>query len=189
MSQVASMVPPVLTCLIGRQLGPDIVSFDHFDLRDLAASLLKRLCDKYSTMAHGLRPRLARSCLKTFLDPKKPFGSHYGAILGLRAVGGAEVVRKLIVPNLKNYEEVLKEDLQEGSIKKAEADKVIAALIGSLGLLVEDGAPMTNGHTEQAAEQMKEQLAEKIGEVVGEQIADSGHFPLARAILDESFDF
>ena len=183
------MVPPVLTCLIGRQLGSGIGSLDHFDLRDLAASLLKRLCDKYSGMAHGLRPRLARSCLKTFLDPKKPLGSHYGAILGLRAVGGAEVVRKLIVPNLKSYEEVLKEDLQEGSMKKAEADKVVFALIGSLGSLVDDNVPMTNGHSEEAAEQMKAQLIEKVGEVIGERVADSGQLPLARALLNESFEF
>ena len=137
----------------------------------------------------GLRPRLARSCLKTFLDPKKSFGSHYGTILGLRAVGGAEIVRKLIIPNLKTYEEVLKDDLQEGSMKKAEAEKVVAALVGSLGLLVDDTMPMMNGHTEQAAEQLKGQLIDKIGEVVGERIADAGHLPLARAILDESFDF
>lgn len=186
---VASMVPPVLTCLIGRQLGTGIGSLDHFDLRDLAASLLKHLCDKYSPMAHGLRPRLARSCLKTFLDPKKSFGSHYGAILGLRAVGGAEIVRKLIIPNLKAYEEVLKEDFQEGSMKKAEAEKVVAALVGSLGLLIDDTMPMMNGYSEQAAEQLKGQLIEKIGEVIGERIADTGHLPLARAILDESFDF
>ncbi len=183
------MVPPVLTCLIGRQLGTGIGSLDHFDLRDLAASLLKHLCDKYSAMAHGLRPRLARSCLKTFLDPKKSFGSHYGAILGIRAVGGAEVVRKLVLPNIRSYEAVLKEDLLEGSVKKAEVEKVIAALVGSLGLLVDDTMPTMNGHSEQAAEQLKIQLIEKIGEVVGERIANAGHLPLVKAILDESFEF
>jgi transcription initiation factor TFIID subunit 6 len=181
------MVPPVLTCLIGRHLGTGIGTLDHFDLRDLAASILKHLCNKYSKTSHGLRPRLARSCLKTFLDPKKPFGSHYGAILGLRAVGGAEIVRQLIVPNLKSYEEVLKEDLQDGGIKKAEAEKIVAAIVGSLGLLVDDDAPHVNGHSEQAAAQIRAQLIDKVGEVVGNRICDAGHLPLARAVLDESF--
>jgi transcription initiation factor TFIID subunit 6 len=187
--QVQSIVPPVLTCLIGRNLGTGIGTLDHFDLRDLAASIVKHLCDKYSKYSHSLKPRIARSCLKSFLDPKKPFGSHYGAILGLRAVGGAEVVRKLVLPNLKAYEEIFKEDLQEGSIKKAEAEKVVAAIIGSLGMLVDEAVPMTNGHSNQAAEQMTTQLIDKVGEVIGEKIANSGNLRLARAILDETFDF
>ena len=83
----------------------------------------------------------------------------------------------------------MRDELQEGNMKKAEAEKVVAALIGSLGLLVDDNVPMTNGHSEQAAEQVKTELTEKIGEVVGTRISDAGHLPLARAVLDENFDF
>jgi len=178
------MVPPVLTCLIGRNLGTGIGSLDHFDLRDLAASLLHHLCNKYSKYSHNLKPRLARSCLKTFLDPKKPFGSQYGAILGLRAIGGAEVVRQLILPNLKAYEELLKDELQENSLKKAEADKVVAAILDALGTLVDDDLPMLNGHSEDAAADVRTKLIEKVGEVIGNKIADSGHTQLAKAVLD-----
>lgn len=177
------MVPAVLTCLIGRNLGSG-QSLDHFDLRDLAASLLHHLCHKYSKYSHNLKPRLARSCLKTFLDPKKPFGSHYGAILGLKAVGGAEVVRQLILPNLKHYEEVLKEELQENSPKKAEAEKVFNAIMTTLSILVDDDAPMINGHASENSPEMRVKLVDKVGDVIGNRIADSGHTPLAKAVLD-----
>ena len=85
--QIASLVPPILTCLIGRQLGGTADLSEQFALRDLAAALLGLIATKYSHSSHTLKPRLARSCLKTLLDPSKPFGAHYGAIIGLHAVG------------------------------------------------------------------------------------------------------
>ncbi|KAJ9644247.1 histone H4-like TAF Taf6, SAGA complex subunit [Knufia peltigerae] len=184
---VASMVPPVLTCLIGRTLGSGIGSLDHYDLRDLAASLLGHLCNKYSKHSHNLKPRLARSCLKTFLDPTKPLGSHYGAILGLKAIGGAEVVRQLIVPNLKAYGELLEEDITTEGMKKPEAEKVMNAILNALGTLVDDDVPTMNGHSAEALNNMRTRLVEKVGPVVGNRIADSGHTRLAKAVLDDTF--
>lgn len=181
------MVPPVLTSLIGRTLGTGIGALDHYDLRDLAASLLGHLCNKYGKYSHNLRPRLARSCLKTFLDPKKPYGSHYGAILGLKAIGGAEVVRQLILPNVKAYGELLEEDMQDSSVKKAEAEKVVSAMLNALGTLLEDDVPMMNGHSDESLANLRTRLIEKLGEVIGGRIADSGHTPFAKAVLEGDF--
>jgi transcription initiation factor TFIID subunit 6 len=178
------MIPPVLTCLIGRTLGTGIGALDHYDLRDLSASLLGHLCNRYSQYSHNLKPRLARSCLKTFLDPKKPYGSHYGAILGLKAIGGAEVVRQLILPNIKAYGDILEEDIQEGSVKKAEAERVMTAILNALGTLVDDDVPMMNGHSEESAANMRNKLVDKLGEVVGGRVADSGYMKLAKAVLE-----
>ena len=149
---------------------------------------------KYGKFSHGLKPRLARSCLKTFLDPKKPFGSHYGAILGLKAVGGAEVIRKLVVPNLKTYsDELLKPALEEdnGSVQKAEAEKVVAAIVDALGTMVDVDVPIPtmNGHSEHVAAEVKEKLVDKIGDVIGTRIGEIGHLPLMKAVLDSTFDF
>ena len=190
---VASLVPPVLTCLTGRHLGTaaQTPSLSQFDLRDLAASLLKHLCDRYSKSSHSLKPRLARSCLKTFLDPKKPMGSHYGAVLGLRAVGGAEVVRKLIVPNLKAFEEILTENVgnaDDGTVKRSECDRVIAAIIDALGTLVDRHVPTMNGHSEQAAEELNTKVEDVVGAVIGGRIVDSGHLPLMKALVESEFD-
>lgn len=188
---VASMIPPVLTCLTGRNLGPGAAAnaganaagsspLDHFELRDLAASLLKHLCSKYTKFSHNLKPRLARTCLKTFLDPRKTLGAHYGAILGFGAVGGGEVVRSLVVPNLKEYEDVLREPLSgaEGDIKKAEAERVIGAVMKVLETLSSDDVPTTNGHSSADEDALKE----KVGEIIAAKVMDDVR--LARAILE-----
>ncbi|KAK5940950.1 histone H4-like TAF Taf6, SAGA complex subunit [Knufia obscura] len=195
---VASIIPPVLTCLTGRNLGPgpnpaptsaagsNGSPLDHFELRDLAASLLKHVCNKYAKFAHGLKARLARSCLKTFLDPRRTLGAHYGAILGFGAVGGAEVVRNLVLLNLKEYEEVLRGPLSggEGDIKKAEAEKVVSAIMRVLQILIEDDVPMMNGHASADEAAVRDQLVSKIGEVFGSRVADGPDHRLPRAILN-----
>ncbi|KAL3478449.1 S-adenosylmethionine decarboxylase [Aspergillus californicus] len=143
---IASLVPPILTCLIGRQLGGTVDLSEQFALRDLSASLLGLIASKYSHSSHTLKPRLARSCLKTLLDPSKPFGAHYGAIIGLKSVGGPEAVRVLIIPNLPTYGELLKDGLADENNRKPEAEHVLAVLLGVLGSLKESATPLTNGH-------------------------------------------
>jgi len=118
------------------------------------------------------------------LDPKKPLGSHYGAILGLRAVGGAEAVRQLILPNLKAYGELLQEGQQDGSKRPEEIDKVLSAIINSLGTLVDDDFPMLNGHSEESAREQRTKLVDKLGEVIGGRIAESSHRQLAKVVLE-----
>jgi len=134
---VASLVPPVLTCLIGRQLGGNADLSEQYVLRDLAASLLGQIAKKYSHASHTLKPRLARSCLKNFLDPAKPFGTHYGAIIGLHAIGGSDVVRELIVPNYNTYKSLLLEAINEDGPRRPEAEKVLSALEVLLATLPE----------------------------------------------------
>jgi transcription initiation factor TFIID subunit 6 len=117
----------------------------------------------------------------------------------LHAIGGAEVVRSLIVPNLKEFEVVLKEEIRgEGSsngngigagVKKAEAEKVVQVILGVLWSLVEGeergkDVEMVNGHSEAAMEEMRGRLVDKVGELVGTRIADSGHVQLAKAVLE-----
>jgi transcription initiation factor TFIID subunit 6 len=178
------MIPSVLTCLIGRTLGSGIGSLDHFDLRDLAASLLSHLCRKYSKSSKTLKPRLARSCLKNFLDPKKPFGTHYGAILGLSAAGGPDAVRVLIVLNLKEFEGLIRDEIESNGARQAEAEKVLVAIFNVLGTLVDDSLPLMNGHTNEGAAELRRKLTESVGDLIGNRIADSGHVPLAKAVLE-----
>lgn len=186
---VASLVPPVLTCMIGRTLGQSTSNtspLDHFNLRELAASLLKHLCQKYAKYSHNLKPRLARSCLKTFLDPRKPLGSHYGAILGFEAIGGGEIVRSLVVPNLKEYEEILQAALSgsEGDVKRAEGETVVNAIMRVLAHMMEEDVPYTNGQLQTDASVLTDQLVEKVGEVIGRRIVDSGNTALAKSLLE-----
>ncbi|OJD15498.1 hypothetical protein AJ78_04262 [Emergomyces pasteurianus Ep9510] len=220
---VPSLIPPVLTCLIGRQLGSSSTApttsnsgtglsdpLEHFALRDVSASLISMIARKYSHSSHTLRPRLARTFLKNFLDPGKPLGTHYGAIIGLQSIGGADVVRELIVPNLRTYEVVLKDatatsatttttstttTMATGSdegVRRLEAEKVIGVILAVLGTLVDDeqqqqqqrGAGMlTNGVSEDGKAELSGRLAEKVGEVVAGRILEGGQVALANVIL------
>ena len=174
----------MLTCLISQKLGSGSPgSTDHYPLRDLAAALLHRLCTKYSRFAHNLKPRLLHVCLKNFLTPKKPLGTYYGAIIGLHAVGGPEIVRTMIIPNLKSFEELYRDDLENnGSGKREEAEKVVSAILTSLHSLVDEDMPIMNGHSDEAAANIQSYLVDKVGEVIGSKVAESGYTPLIRAV-------
>ncbi|KAI9777250.1 MAG: hypothetical protein M1839_008980 [Geoglossum umbratile] len=186
---VASIIPPILTCLIGRRLGDPTNPLAHFSLRDLAASLILAITKKYATSSHTLKPRLARTLLKNFLDPYKPLGVHYGAICGLQAIGGPEVVKVLIVPNLKTYEEVVRDELvggdDEGGVRRAEAEMVVRAVVKAVGSLEgarKDGVRLTNGWV--PGEETRERLVEIVGEVVGGRIWELERWGLVRAIVE-----
>ncbi len=141
------------------------------------------IANKYSHSSHTLKPRLARSFLKNFLDPGKPFGTHYGAIIGLHAIGGSDVVRELIIPNLKTYEMLLKEASTEEGIRKMEAEKVTGVILAVLPLCQDERIPLTNGCSAAAAEELQGQLAEKVGDLIASRILESGQVRLARGIL------
>lgn len=198
------MVPPVLTCCTGKHLGPTShqapsnassetlngnnvnghaqASYKHFDIRKIAASLLQRMCRQYSSSNQGLKTRIARSCLKSFLDPNKPLGTHFGALEALRRVTGSEGVRMLILPNLKIYDEVLAEALADES-KKGEAQRVLAVILQCLDEMERvRGASRANGFANM--EGLKERLTDKVGEVVADSLIKSQRSSVAQAILE-----
>lgn len=176
--QVASIVPPILTCLIGKRLG-DPTTQAHFQLRDFAASLIKLVCKRFGDSSHTLRPRLTRTCLKHFMDPSKPLGTHYGALIGLAAIGGREAVRILVVPNIKLYEDVIRPALDDDSGKKQEAEMVVNSIVKVLKLLEED--VVTTGTV---GDGELEKLKAKIGDIVAERVWKEGREVLVRGILD-----
>lgn len=177
---ITGFVPPVLTCLIGKSLGSlsDSVAAST-ELRDLAASLVMALARKHGKSITTLKPRLARTLLKAFLDPNKSFGAHYGAIMGLLGLVGSEGVRVLILPNLKLYNNLLVEGLADES-RKEEAQMVVMALLKAIDLLSRDAIPMMNGIVPE--ENMREMLTEKIGDVLASRIANQPKF--AKAVLE-----
>ena len=181
---VASLVPSVLTCLIGKHLGNPTTDGPgaHFALRDLAASLLSYIAKKYGQSASTLKPRIARSCLKAFLDSHKPFGTHYGSVLGLQGIAGAAGVRTLILPNLKAYDLVLKPGLADEQ-NREQAEMVAHVLIKALETLEKDTVPAMNGHPE--GESLKTRLVDTIGEVMGSRVYDMGRPNLASAVLEK----
>jgi transcription initiation factor TFIID subunit 6 len=153
---------------------------EQFALRDMAASLLSLIAQKYSHSSHMLKPRLVRSCLKTFLDPSKPFGAHYGAVIGLQSVGGPDVIRVLVVPNLNDYSKLLSDGLDDAARRPA-AERVLTALLSVLASLRGKQA-LTNGHT--VTDDVHSRLADKIGDLFAARIVEAGEVQLAHIILE-----
>lgn len=145
------------------------------------------IAKKYSHSSHTLKPRLARTFLKNFLDPGKPFGTHYGAIIGLHAIGGADVIRELVLPNLPTYELVLKDvsSSSDEGLRKLESEKVIDVLLAVLKTLESDKPPtaIVNGHSTEISDAQQKQLTAKIGDVLAERIVASGQVRLVNAIV------
>lgn len=112
-----------------------------------------------------------------------PLGTHYGAILGLKAIGGAEVVRALIVPNLGEYDRLMLREAFEDDAKRREVEMVIGAVVEALGTLEDEGPAMANGFANGDGE-MGDKLQAKIGELVGGRILDLGRPRLVKAILE-----
>ena len=198
---IASIVPPILTCLIGRRLGSGTSAdpLAHFALRDISASLLLAIARKYGKSSHTLKPRLARTCLRHFLDPNKLFGSHYGALVGLQGLTGPEGVRTLVLPNLKDYEaHVLKDGMAADEGRKSEAKMVVKAIMAGLESLEQDaktllregdnvngdrGGGYDNGSTEDEKKRERGKLVEMVGETIADAILQTGRRSLIRAVL------
>lgn len=182
---VPSVVPSVLTCLVGKHLGDPAKDgpTTHFALRDYAGSLLSSIARKYSPSSSTLKPRIARSCLKHFLDSHKPFGTHYGALLGLTMIAGATGIRALVLPNLKTYDPHLQEGLKDES-KREQAEYVVHAIMRALDLLEQDAIGMAhaNGHPEGDA--LKARLVDAVGEAIGAKVFESGRQTLVNAVLE-----
>ena len=183
---VASLIPPILTCLIGRHLGgedssPEKIK-EKYHLRDLAASLLNKIVIKYGKSSGELQTRLTRTCLKAFLEPVRTLGEHYGAVIGIINVGGAPAVTSLIIPNLKPFEYVLNKE-REGVASEIGIKMLIAALMKAVmmlsppeGMRITNG---TNGHSEEGR-----QVEEYLGSVIGGRVAASGNHALVKAVLE-----
>jgi|SRR5579862_577608 transcription initiation factor TFIID subunit 6 len=130
-------MPSILTCLIAKRLGDPLRSTakETYALRDFAASVLSLVLQRFSASYSTLKPRITRALLKAYLDNKKPFTTHYGAITGLRVMG-REVVRTLVVPNLKIYGEVLLQPaLSDVDVsQRFDAEKVLDAIMVMLSV-------------------------------------------------------
>jgi transcription initiation factor TFIID subunit 6 len=182
---VAALTPPVLTCIIGRNLGPDGVDNlkEQYQLRDLAASIMGRMAGKFTSSSLSLQPRLARTFLRAFLDPGATAGEHYGAILGLAAIGGPEGVRTLILPNLRPYEWVILKAHNERGPADEGATMIIAAIIKAITSIADDPALMAKVSGETDADDGPA-LEAYLGTVIGSRVARYGNRKLNKLILE-----
>lgn len=188
---VSALIPAILTCVVGKHLGA--ASKDqgegHYALRAFSSSLLLRIAQKYGDSSSTLKPRIARACLKHFLDSHKPYGTHYGAVLGLTVIAGSAGVRSLILPNLQAYDLHLQEGLKDDA-KRPHALKVVEAIVSALELLEQDAikynTAQTNGHPE--GEALKERLNELLGAAIAQAVLDKDRPTLVYAVLEKEVE-
>lgn len=99
------IMPNIVSCIVGKRLceHPDE---DHWSLRDFAAELAAQLCIRYGATYQTLQPRYIKTLLKASLDSSKPVQTVYGAIAGMKAVGG-QVTTHFLVKNLPLFDQYL----------------------------------------------------------------------------------
>ena len=95
------------------------------------------------------------------------------------------MVHALILPNLKTYEAVIRDEITTDGPNRAEADMVLGAILASLRTLEDDRAEMPNGQTGGGGEELKAKLIDKLGELVGTKVFELDRPQLARAVLGE----
>ena len=181
---VANLVPGILTCLLGRKLGADGLDNlkEQYQLRDLAASLLSQISTKFAKSSQELQPRVARTCLKYLLDPTRSLGEHYGAVAGIRAIGGPSAVQTLILPNLKAYEALLIKAQNERGQNDETVRMMIAGIMHAITSITDESHILTNGMNGNAAEASL--VEEYLGTVIGSRVVALGNHKLNMAILD-----
>ena len=126
------LMPSILTCLVGKTLCVKPLE-DHFSLRDSAASTIAYIIQKFSSSYHNLQPRITKTLFHAYLDTSKPLTTHYGAIIGLEALGPA-TVKMLLLPNISTYLKLLQPELNsENPVRVIEARKCYNALLNIAG--------------------------------------------------------
>ena len=183
----SALCAPVLTCLSGRRLGPENGSDavkEQYQLREVAASLIGQIAQKYSGSNKVLRPKLTRSCLKAFLNPSMPPQVWYGAILGILAAGGPEAIKVLVLPNLKAFDSTMLQPLKEkGEGSRLDFEMVIGAILKATQALA-DGDIIMDGANGTTSDREAGQIKEFLGDIIGERVLRLGNHQINQHVLD-----
>ncbi|XP_063293663.1 TAF6-like RNA polymerase II p300/CBP-associated factor-associated factor 65 kDa subunit 6L [Pelobates fuscus] len=104
---------------------------DHWTLRDYGAGLLSFI-RTHKDLAGALYPQILQSLQKVLGDPVRPLCSHYGAVVGLNALGWM-AVEQVLYPLLPTYWSGLQTVLDDHSMSnaqvKADGHKVYGAIL------------------------------------------------------------
>jgi transcription initiation factor TFIID subunit 6 len=127
------LMPTVLSCVLGKRLCLSATE-DHWSLRRYAARIAASVCRRFGHAYEDLLPRITKTLMRYLVDPQQPLTTHYGAIVGLAALG-RRVTQALLLPQLQLYMVLLEGAMQEGvePAKRTEARQVYHALLTAVG--------------------------------------------------------
>lgn len=180
---------------MSRQLGPDASNqVPTYHLRDYAASIIGLICKRFGETSHSLKSRLAKSFLKNFIDNTKPYPTLYGAILGLSNMGTPDSIRFLILPNVKLFEEFIRDEIQGDGPKKVEAHACLRALVGAIEKLhcPEFEALISGGNAgavnNMSSEAINEKVTDMLGPLCANELIELGDETLMKILVKIGFE-
>ncbi|XP_033927704.1 TAF6-like RNA polymerase II p300/CBP-associated factor-associated factor 65 kDa subunit 6L isoform X2 [Melopsittacus undulatus] len=136
-SYVCSLIGSVMYCVLEPLAASINPLNDHWTLRDYAAMLLSRIFWTHGDLVSGLYHQILLSLQKVLADPVRPLCSHYGAVVGLHALGW-KAVERVLYPHLPTYWTNLQAVLDDYSVSnaqvKADGHKVYGAILPRLPL-------------------------------------------------------
>lgn len=171
---VHALMPCILTLLLAKRIGPSIKDVSDANsqtildaqlaVRGFAAILLEHIIKVYGSSYSTLRPRVTRTLLRALLDPSKPIGTHYGALLGLKYMG-SEVINLILLGNLKMWSKMV---IDEGSLSDYEKDILLRAVLDALRQLKLDEDTMD---VDSKSRELSTTLEEKVGKTIADYIS------------------
>uniref|UniRef100_A0A671XJT9 TAF6-like RNA polymerase II p300/CBP-associated factor-associated factor 65 kDa subunit 6L n=1 Tax=Sparus aurata TaxID=8175 RepID=A0A671XJT9_SPAAU len=156
-SYVRSLVSSVMYCILEPLAASINPLNDHWTLRDYAALLLSHIFWTHGDLVSGLYHQILLSLQKVLSDPVRPLCSHYGAVVGLHALGW-KAVERVLFPHLPAYWANLQAVLDDYSVSnaqvKADGHKVYGAILVAVERLLKMKAlsqPVEGGSSGQPA--------------------------------------
>ncbi|XP_039215859.1 TAF6-like RNA polymerase II p300/CBP-associated factor-associated factor 65 kDa subunit 6L isoform X4 [Crotalus tigris] len=131
-SYVKSLIASVMYCVLEPLAASINPLNDHWTLRDYAALLLGQIFRTHGDLVSSLYHQILLTLQKVLADPVRPLCSHYGAVVGLHALGW-EAVQRVLYPHLSTYWSNLQVVLDDYSVSnaqvKADGHKVYGAIL------------------------------------------------------------
>ncbi|KAF3920191.1 hypothetical protein AA313_de0205301 [Arthrobotrys entomopaga] len=180
------LCPPILTCMLAKQLGENAQDqLSTYPLRDKAASIIGIICKRFGESSHELKSRLARSLLKAFMDNTKPPATWYGAIIGLSSMGVLDAIRYLVLPNVKIFEEFIRDEINGDGPKKEECLKCLGAIIQALKKMKADEVELLIGGKglDMDKEALRKKLTDDLGVMAATEVMKLGDEKLAKILV------
>ena len=94
------LLPCLLTCVVNKSLSKTPAE-DHWALRDYAASIIAKICEKFGRFYGELQGRVLKTYQDAFIKENKPLITRYGGINGVCTLGELNVI-SILIPFLKS---------------------------------------------------------------------------------------
>nr|XP_061815356.1 TAF6-like RNA polymerase II p300/CBP-associated factor-associated factor 65 kDa subunit 6L [Nerophis lumbriciformis]XP_061815996.1 TAF6-like RNA polymerase II p300/CBP-associated factor-associated factor 65 kDa subunit 6L [Nerophis lumbriciformis] len=175
-SYVRSLVSSVMYCILEPLAASINPLNDHWTLRDYAALLLSHIFWTHGDLVSGLYHQILLSLQKVLSDPVRPLCSHYGAVVGLYALGW-KAVERVLFPHLPAYWANLQAVLDDYSVSNAQVKADGHKVYGAILVAVERLLKMKALSLSQPADTGSSALLNSAAGVLGYRVSSPGLSP------------